>query len=241
MYYDSLRNTLNLVQNINSNIIPSKGARCKFFYEQILDSFVKINGTNVEKKFAHRSIDFNTVFTNVSDQCIDPLCINVTFKLAHCVLPVAYRLHSFGIPIDKLCSFCKCEIETNEHLFMFCPYVQLCKRYLASWLKNVCDCGLSAEVIIFSYFRKQIPKCSLKTALIILSEYRNSIWTIRNKTRYDRKIHTSLDIASLFTKRIKYRMYIDFNRLDCTTFHNLWLHESLCEIDNDSLVYRFSL
>ena len=39
-------------------IIPSKGARCKFFYDRILDAFVKLNGTNVEKKFTH--IDFTT-------------------------------------------------------------------------------------------------------------------------------------------------------------------------------------
>ena len=96
-------------------IIPSKGARCKFFYDRILDAFVKLNGTNVEKKFTH--IDFTTVFNHVSNKCIDPLCINVTFKLAHCVLPVADRLHGFGIQIDKLCTFCKRENETNDHLF----------------------------------------------------------------------------------------------------------------------------
>ena len=239
IYYGSLRNTLNFINKIDSDIVPSKGARCKFFYDQILDSFVKLNGTNVQKKFPQ--IDFSTVFKNVTDTCIDPLCINVTFKLAHYVLPVADRLYNFGIQIDRLCTFCKRENETMEHLFLYCTHVQWSKKFLASWIKNVCNCGINADMMIFSYFDKKISKYNLKTALIILSEYRNCIWMIRNKMRYDRKIHTPFDIASLFIKRIKYRMYIDFNRLDYLSFQNLWLHDTLCEIDDENLIYCFTL
>ena len=82
---------------------------------KLLDNFVDKNELVVVQKY--KDIDFSKVFLNVCNRIIDSRVLDVSYKLAHGVLPVADRLHNFGIDIDKLCSFCKKENETMAHLF----------------------------------------------------------------------------------------------------------------------------
>ena len=238
-YYEALRDTIHFVKSLDETIIPSKNAHCKFFYTRIIDAFVKVHGTNIEEKYL--DINFKDVFSNVSNRCIDPLCLNVTYKLAHRVLPVADRLYTFGIRIDRLCSLCKIENETIEHLFFYCTRVQWAKRFLVSWLHDVCDCGISMKTVIFSVFDKNVHKINLKTVLIILSEYRFCIWSIRNKIRFERKNLGAYDIVSYFVNRMKCRILIDFQRFDLLEFHNLWVHKSICSIVEGKIHYNFEL
>ena len=236
-YYDSLSKVLNFICNLDSDIIPAKNARCRSFYLKLLNVFMEKNELVVVQKF--KDIDFTKVFLNVSNRTIDPLIVNVSYKLAHGVLPVADRLNSFGINIDKLCTFCKKENETMPHLFVYCTHIQWCKKYIASWIFDVCKLGISKNLILFTSSQKDIARHNLKTVLILLSEYRFCIWTSRNKMRYDKKHQTPLDIASLFMRRIKSRILIDFHRLQIVTFQNIWLHDTLCSIKNGEIDFNF--
>ena len=238
-YYECLRDMLNFIKTIDSSIVPSKGAHCKFFYLKLMNAFVKLHGLNVEKKFT--DVDFSIVFANIIDRCIDPFCLNVTFKLAHYVLPVADRLYNFGIRIDRLCSLCKHENETIEHLFLYCTHVQWSKKFLVSWLHDICQIGLSVKTVILSCFDKKISRNHLQTILIILSEYRYCIWTARNRIRYEKKRISPFDLASMFINRIQYRILIDFQRLEECKFEMIWTHDTLCKIENGQLCYNFKI
>ena len=239
VYYDSLRKTLLFVRNLDEEISPSKGAHCKFFYTKLIDAFMKIHNTNIQQKYP--TINFDNVFSNVSNNCIDPLCLNVTFKMAHKVLPVAERLNNFGININKFCSLCKHTNESIEHLFFYCIHVQWSKRFLVSWLHDICECGISTNTIIFSIFDKDMNKIALKTALIILSEYRLSIWQIRNKIRFEKNNLGAQDIVSFFLNRMKYRIIVDFHRLSLLEFQNMWMHKSICNVTEGKIEFKFDM
>ena len=63
IYYDAVCKSLNFVKELDQNVIPSKGARCIFFYMKLIDAFVKQQGKlNVENKFV--DIDFKQAFEN---------------------------------------------------------------------------------------------------------------------------------------------------------------------------------
>ena len=128
-FYENMRSNLYFLKDLDKEIVPVKNSRCKLFYRKLIDIFVERNDLNVSSKFTN--IDFQKAFSNVNNKHIDPLALDVTYKMCHNVLPVAYRLHRFGINIDKMCSFCKNDIETTEHLFFYCMKIQKCKRILA--------------------------------------------------------------------------------------------------------------
>ena len=238
-YYDSLKNTLNVIKNLDENISLLSKAHCKAYYVQLLDSFVKFQKPVIVEK--HPEIDFNDVFINVCNKRIDPLVLDVTFKLAHGAIPVADRLYNFGIKIDRLCTFCKSENETISHLFFYCTHIQWCKKFLVSWLHDICDIGISKDLICFSLFPHKIPKHILDTCLILLSEYRFSIWTQRNKIRFDRNRSSPCDTASFFLNRVRNRIITDFHRFEFCSFHSAWMYKTLCDVDNGKLEFKFNL
>ena len=238
-YYDSLKKVLNITNSVFDNVSIMKNARCKTYYLNLIDIFMKRNDLIVAQKYTN--VNFSQVFANVSNRVIDPFVVNVTFKLAHRVLPVADRLYNFGIAIDKKCTFCKNENETMTHLFFYCTHIQWCKRFLASWIFDICNFGISLDLILFSVPKKDCKKHDLSTILILLSEFRFSIWNARNKVRFDKKELSPADIASNFLNRVKVRIQVDFHRLDSILFRNIWLHDSLICFENGNIVYNFNL
>ena len=229
-FYEKLRNILDIVKNNDIDITFEKNISCKMYYQSLLDAFVeKERVPNIISKYP--TIDFSKVFENVCNKNLDPTTVNVTFKLAHGILPVAYRLHSFGINIDKMCTFCKNEFETVDHLFFFCRHIQDCKKILASWFFNVSNCGISKFAVLFSSFSNQFEKNVLNTIMILLSEYRHCIWTMRNKMRFERKHYNAKDIAIYFFNRIKCRILVDMKRLGIVAFRKLWDHVSICTLE----------
>ena len=51
-----------------------------------------------------------------------------------------------------MCSFCKHDVETVEHLFYHCPYIQMCKLQLVKWFRDIEEIGVSLDSIRFSVF-----------------------------------------------------------------------------------------
>ena len=237
IFYDNMRQNLNFLKELDKEIVPVNNAHCKFFYVQLIDAFVKRHGLHITEKFNH--IDFSKAFVNIINKNIDPLAINVTFKMCHNVLPVAYRLHRFGIRIDKMCTFCKRDIETVEHLFYFCSFIQDIKKTLSKFFSKIGGIGFSLDAVRFSIFDKKVTKYHLNTFLIILSEYRHAIWTMCNKIRFEKNNLTKENVLNFFRNKIQCRIQIDFQRLDCYEFHMLWDHSCICSIDQGKIEYHF--
>lgn len=238
IYYQSILDNISMLLAVNPNFSLCKTAKCKNYYKTLLE--MADERPKVEGKFPQ--IDFTKVFNAVSDTFPDPITTNVSFKLAHDVLPVAYRLYMYNMPVCKMCSFCKHDIETVEHLFYFCPYVQMTKKFLARWFKTIDGRGISLECIRFSVFSHDALSIACKKILlVILSEYRFSIWLCRNKVRFDHKRMRSIDIAAHFLARIKIRLWTDFKRMTTDTFISYWTYDGLCSVTDNGLGFHFSL
>jgi hypothetical protein len=134
-FYQALSVTLTTIFRDFPSLPISKGAKCKSFYKQLLKRYEiipKVIGTFPQ-------INFVKVFGDLCNRCIDPLTYTVSYKLAHNILPVAYHLYTYNMPINKWCTFCKREVETIPHLFYYCPYIQMTKRFLVKWFREIAN------------------------------------------------------------------------------------------------------
>ena len=66
------------------------------------------------------TIDFKVVFQNLDKNIIDPFAFNTSFQLAHGTLPVAEKLHRWGVNISPHCKQCHNCPETTDHLLLYC-------------------------------------------------------------------------------------------------------------------------
>ena len=105
---------------------------------------------------------------------------------------------------------------------------------------DICKLGLSKNLILFSFPQKDMGKHNLSTMLILLSEYRFCIWTSRNKIRYEKKHQSPFEVASQFITRVKSRIQIDFQRLPIVSFHDIWLHDTICSFENGQIKFNFN-
>ena len=206
-----------------------------FFYSELN----KVYETKPRVLQSFPQINFNQTFANVFDKCIDPSTLNVTFKLAHDALPVAYRLHAYGMPIDKNCSLCKKEAETVQHLFYYCTQVHKARQLLTKCFRAIIAKGASPEAIRFSILDETIDQMNRKTVLILLSEYRYVIWHMRNLARFEKKNTNSDQVYSLLINRLKFRILTDNSRLPLQAFDNIW--SDICTVTDDKLDFIFSV
>ena len=88
---------------------------CKRFYGVLQAATVVI--PKVVSTFPQ--IPFKQVFKDLACTALDPTTLNVCFKLAHDVLPVAYKLYLWNYPVVRFCLMCHTQCETVEHLFYF--------------------------------------------------------------------------------------------------------------------------
>lgn len=237
-FYKSILKHLDMLLFRDPSFPLVSNGNCKCFYKKLL--CMKNERPKVVNKFPQ--IDFSQVFSNLCNPVLDPGTITTSFKLAHDVLPVAYRLYLFGMSVCKMCSFCKKEVETVEHLFYFCSFVQKTKHFLALWFKTIGNMGISLECVRFSVFTHDALSIRNKNALLVLlSEYRFAIWLCRNKARFDNKKIDSIEIAAHFLARIKIRLWTDFQRMSNFNFTSQWVHDTLCEVSETGVKFKFSL
>ena len=197
---------------------------CKFMYQKLTSA--KAQPPKVCNSFPQ--IKFQKVFQDLSHPAIDPATVNVSFKLSHDVLPVAYKLYLWNYPrVVKFCLMCNSgECETTEHLFFHCSYVEEARDLLGNWLYKTSDIGLTSELIRFGPGDNNIP--SRATALILLSEYRYAIWVCRNRVRFDKKRALAADFTGQLVARVTRRLHADHARLSATKFAELWVFPGMC-------------
>jgi hypothetical protein len=231
-----------LIKNVRNMLLLDKnfdfvcGRTAKCYYNYILNLCKE--DVRVVSIFPH--VNFVEVFRNLTNRVIDPCVLNVSYKLAHNVLPVAYVLDKYGMTVCKYCSFCKKECETVEHLFFYCPFVQTCKYLIDNIFSDVDAGKFCLDHVKFSAFSSSVFGKSKDTLLVCLSEYRYSIWFCRNLVRFDKKRLTQDDVYRFFLSRLRNRILVDFHRMPRFNFLVLWEGPSMCTVEDDEVVFHFS-
>ena len=91
---------------------------------------------------------------------------------------------------------------------------------------------LSEKIFRFLLLPK-LPQNYLNLALIFLTESRQVIWECRNMCKYNNKSFTDYALVAKFLSRIRFRMQVDLQRMDCASFGNIW-SEYFCTINVDN-------
>ena len=223
---------LKYIQNIVSrdeNFVFKPGLTSKIFYQLLL----KLENTQVHCVTTFPLIDFKEVFSNLCNKIIDPTTLNISFKLAHDVVPVAYRLFLWNfrnvLPFCKNCLTKRIE-ETVIHCFWDCPIIQITKRWLQKAIKRLCDLNLTSEIVRFGNLPKNTSRSDL--ALYFLSEFRYAVWISRCKVRLDNSQPQAEMIHKVFLSRINNRIVCDKNRLNTDNFITQWVLPGLAKFNS---------
>lgn len=223
---------LHHIRNIiakDENFTFKPGLNSKTFYKLLL----RLEDTKVHCVSTFPLINFKKVFSNLCHKVIDPITLNISFKLAHDVVPVAYRLFLWNfrniLPFCKNCTHRRIE-ETVEHCFWECPTVQLTKLWLIKAITLLCDVNISIEILRFGNLPDTISRPDL--AIYLLAEYRYAVWIARCRVRMDNSLPDARIIFKNFLSRINNRIIIDKNRLSLNDFTQQWVFPGLARFNS---------
>ena len=222
---------LNYIKNIlkrDPNFVFKPGLSSKLFYTLLL----KLENVKPHCTGTFPTIDFKTVFTNLCHKIIDPVTINISFKLAHDIAPVAYRLYIWNFKnVIRYCKNCPPTYidETVYHAFWECPTIQPAKTWLQKVLKSLCDITLTSDIVRFGNFSKNVSRKDL--AMFFLTEYRYSVWISRCRVRIHNTKPSAEIVKNAFLSRVNNRIILDHTRLDRTKFNNQWILPGLARFN----------
>ena len=176
----------------------------------------------VEAKYP--TIDFTAAWKTANNNRISPRPRDLGWQIVHTVLPVHFYLYSLNITKILTCPLCQADSETLQHLFLFCPIVRPVWLVLDGWLSAIWGKRFvsTARSVLF-YQMSGIDDADIRTLVAVTSaELKFSIWTARNRAKFENKLVTSDALRKLFTYAVKSRIQADHIRLDEGAFADLW-------------------
>ena len=99
-------------------------------------------------------IDFSEAFSNNCIKFLSPESRNVTFRVAHGILPINEYLYRLNITKNLKCYLCNSEVESLEHLFYNCTVTNLIWDFTQSVLLKATNSIVKITVknILFNIF-----------------------------------------------------------------------------------------
>ena len=108
----------------------------KYVYNNIIDKIVHLPATKLlkwEELLQCELVHWYKYFVILKKCCRDTYLFNFQYKFLHRIIPTNSFLFKIHIKDTKVCSFCKNEDETMEHLFFDC-------HVTFNFLQVFCDC-----------------------------------------------------------------------------------------------------
>ena len=217
LYYKLCLEYLQNIKVKDPNFVFKPGLSCKLIYAQLIN----INKYKPRCVITFPTINFKTVFANLCNKVIDPVVLNVSFKLAHDIIPVAYKLNSWNFfQVQPHCKNClpKRINETITHCFWECKTILPAKCYVQKTLTSKCNIDLTSEIVRFTTIPNHTVNKDL--AVLILTEYRYSVWNCRCKVQIENKNPLAKSVLELLLARLNNRLVLDFNRFNIIQFTN---------------------
>ena len=142
-FYKETSKALKTLERAYPNFQITADLSSKTFYKLLMES------TKTVPRCVARNpeIDFKIVFQNLDKNIIDYFAFNTSFQLAHGVLPIAAKLHGWGMNISPHCKHCPNCPETVNHLLLHCAKNHLSKHWLLNVIFKTYNYSLSNEDI----------------------------------------------------------------------------------------------
>ena len=214
------QNSLKVFNKITDLDIDPTKITTKQIYNVLLDEITQ--KPKVTKNFP--DVDFSTTWRQFKNPMIEPYQKDLSFRVAHQVLPTNTYLFSKNISKTKSCHFCTGE-ETLQHLFLDWPMVKPFINYAE--LLITAHTNIPTILTFSNFIFHNLPKISDlyldRPVHYILSEIKYTIWHIRNKVKHDQYTATTDTLTYHFVNTIIKRIKLDFSRYNTQHFTNIWL------------------
>ena len=217
-YYLGLR--LNKIIKHNNSTPHFGGEKLSAFYNECLsnlkgnESMIHENTrkiyTHLVKKLAtplqnriqwcriYSDIDTTDTFRNLHRKFITPKAREITYRLIFNLTPI-YQIMPANQKKNTGCVLCGQNIrETETHLFLTCPVIQMTKLALQKEIKVDNTVLTIDEAITLNKVPKKTDATDRDKNIYALATYRQTIWQARNRAKYDKKKYTSKILKTIF-------------------------------------------
>ena len=176
----------------------------------------KIYDTMVKRQFIHLhnrikwTRDFNTIdisdtFRNLHIKKSTQKEIEVGYRLIYNTTPITRNPKS-NTYFNTTCQICKQNIqETERHIYLECSTLHKLRQTLGILLKITQTDALNLAITL-----NKIVKTTNRTddidKLTATAIYRHTIWKTRNKTKFEGKMYTNIDIDAIFRATLRRRL-----------------------------------
>ena len=145
--------------------------------------------------------DTTDTFKNLHLKTITPKAREITYRLIYNTTPILSKQ-------KEICSLCRQNIkETETHIVLECPTIQIVKKTLRTKIIGRNDTFNVDIAITLNKLPKQKDRTDLEEKTRTLAIYRQTIWTNRNRAKYDNALFTGQILDLIYIKRLdKYSM-----------------------------------
>ena len=206
----------------------------KFIYQRLLNKDLhspRICGV-------YPLIDFSLTWKWVNCPFVDAPYRDLSWRIAHNVLPTQSYLYKYGISRISKCYLCGRGVETLQHLFFGCTAL----HGLWSFVENVfasltgTNVSIPLQTILFNVFQERTHAVHNELLVLLVNMFKHSIWFKRNQSKFEFLNVNALHIKSLFISTLSLRIKADFHRLDLVSFQKYWgLDNSVLLVNNNSI------
>lgn len=232
-FYMEVSKALRILTRADPSFVYTRNMTSKTFYKLLMTS-LKTKPRVIDK---HPTINFKILFSDLANSIIDPIALNLSFNVVHDVVPVAQTIHQRGIRCIPFCLRCPRCPETTDHLFLHCAYNHLAKQFLQHICFDALDHQITSEDIRFGPTDRTQETSQI--LIFLISEYRHSVWTARNKERFDNKVRGIRDSLNVLKNRIEFRMQADFVRLGQMIFERNWIKTGLARVCDAGVKFNY--
>ena len=181
--------------------------------------------------------DWELIWKKGYNKLIDQTDRDLWFRLKHRILPTKDKLYKMKITVDNKCLLCNEEIETIEHLFLYC------EKHLEAWI--------FVEHLLKKYTGKKtfyLNDCDRimgngegmeDIALILVCRLHKIIWNIRCELALN-KTSNRRYILPEYKRNLKRHITFENKRLNEEDFKKLYTRNSaLCSVKNKIISFNF--
>ena len=169
-------------------------------------------------------IDFSLTWEWVNCPFVDAPYRDLSWRIAHNVLPTQSLLYKYGISRISKCYLCGRGVETLQHLFFGCTVL----HGLWSFVENVfasltgTNVSIPLQMILFNVFQERTHAVHNELLVLLVNMFKHCIWFKRNQSKFEFLNVNTLHFKSLFISTLSLRIKADFQRLDLVSFQKYW-------------------
>ena len=220
-FYCSAFSQFEKIVRLVPDIMTRNDITVKFFYNILLKGIV----TQPLIITTYPLVVFNKeVWPNIHNVFVDANLRDLSWRVAHDIVPTNYLLYKRRIRRNFECSFCKSDCETVTHLFITCPVVRPLWVFVLDLARSITgvDLSLWSSTVILNVMKGEYPKPAVDVFLYLVNRMKHCIWMKRNICKFEGVTVTTHYIKSLFIKQLKLRLLTDKSRFKEHVYTQYW-------------------